>query len=191
MKYNRTILHPTEEDHKSQVYNKYNDKFQNESEFYYEMCKIGNLYDKWVDIFQNNGIIFFGDPVILKFDNYKYGYTPFTYKLNFNFGPTVRDCNDDGTTYYTLTDDDHKIFAKLFLINGWEDELIYTFSARDTKNRNPNYSSNYGEVNYYTKSWVDYLTFQGDRVILQFRFDDYLKSSELRNEKLKKINEIF
>ena len=180
MKYNRTILHPTDEDIDSYLSTKY------ENDFYYEKCKIGDLYDKWLNIFKSNGIIFYGDPVILKFRTHQIA-TPFTYKLNFNFGPTLTDGNDDGTIYYTLTDDDHKIFAKLFLIDGWEEELIYTFSARDTKVRNINYSSNYGEVNYHTKSWVDYITFQGDRVILQFRFDDYLKSSDLRKEKLEKL----
>lgn len=191
MKYNRTILHPTDTDFNRHVYNKHSDKFQNESEFYYEKCKIGDLYDKWINIFKSNGIIFYGDPVILKFITHQIA-TPFTYKLNFNFGPTLTDGNDDGTKYYTLTDDDHKIFAKLFLIDGWEEELIYTFSARDqviNKTRNPNYSSNYGEIDYHTKPWVDYLTFDGSsRIILQFRFDDYLKSADLRKEKLEKLN---
>lgn len=187
MKYNRTILHPSEEDFNRHVYNKFSDKFRNESEFYYEECKIGDLYDKWINIFKSNGIVLFGDPVILKFSNYKYSYTPFTYKLNFNFGPTITSGNDD-TMYYTLTDDDHKIFAKLFLIDGWEEELIYTFSDHDKKIRNSNYSSNGGEIDYHTKPWVDYLTFDGSRIILQFRFDDYLKSADLRKEKLKKLN---
>lgn len=181
MKYNRTILHPTEDD-----FNR--SKYGRENEFYYDKCKIGDLYDKWYNIFKNNGIIFLGNPDILKFSSYKYGYTPFTYKLNFNISPLIRDCNDDGSLYYTLKDADYELFAKLFLVDGWGEELIYTYTARDKKVINTNYSSNFGEIGIHTKSWVDYICFQGSRVILQFRFDDYLKSADLRKEKLKKLN---
>lgn len=159
-----------------------------DSDFFYKKCEIGNLYDKWLNIFKDNNIVFLFDPCILKFNSYKYGYTPFTYKFNFNIRPTLQDCNDN-TIYYTLTDDDYIVFAKLFLIDGWEEELIYTFSARETKNINKNYSSNFGEICYHTKTWVDYICIQDSRIILQFRFDEYLKSVELRKEKLQKIQE--
>lgn len=177
MKYNRTILHPTEEDfNKSGYINYYN--------FYYEKCKVGELYENWISILKDNNIIFDDKPDILKFSTYKYGYTPYTYKFCFNSIDLISDIGI--ITNNILSESDYEIFSNLFLINGWEEELIYTFTARETKNINPNYSSNYGEICCHTKSWVDYITFQGSRIILQFRFDDYIKT-ELRKEKLKKI----
>lgn len=179
MKYNRTILHPTDEDFdKSGYVNYYN--------FYYEKCKVGELYEKWTSILKDNNIIFKNTPDIIRFSAYKYGYTPYTYKFCFNKFDLI---DDIGTIpNYILSESDYEIFAKLFLIDGWEEELTYTFTVRETININPKFSSNFGDIIYYTKPWVEYLTFQGSRIILQFRFDDYLKSSDLRNEKLKKLN---
>jgi hypothetical protein len=175
------ILHPTEDEVKD-----FTSGYYNESDFYYKECEIGNLYDRYVNFFKDDNIIFLGQPDIRKFTNFRL-YTPFTYKFNFYISPIIRDINDT-TEYYTLTDDDYKIFAKLFLIDGWEEEFIYTFSARETKNINKN--SNFGEICCHTKSWVDYITFQESRIILQFRFDDYLKSPELRKEKLNKLKKV-
>lgn len=141
-----------------------------------------HLYNKWLLLFINNGIPFeIDDYDIIKFDSYEI-YTPNTYKFNFNLGLT-----NSGIIYkYGFKTSDYKLFADLFFIDGWREELEYQLNLENIDQiwrNHPKYSRNYSEISYYVKPWVDYVTFQGYRTIVQFRLDKYL-----RKEKLLKIN---
>lgn len=143
-----------------------------------------DLYNKWLNLFINEGIPFDIYPDIIKFDDYNV-YTPFTYKFTFNLGFT-----NSGIYYkYKLKEKDYKLFADLFFIDGWKDELEHVTNLDNimydgNKLYKTKYSINYGDINCYVKPWVDYVTFQGYRTIVQFRWDKYS-----RKEKLLKINQ--
>jgi len=160
---NRSILHPTRTDLHDYC-NSFDDNRRfSYSQFYYEECKVGYLYEKWMNQFIENGMLFNNTPDIIKFEGQSY--TSFTYKFCFNF-PNSEGVYGGG---YKIKTSDYELFAKLFLTEKWRAELY------DIKNN--------------VKPWVDYLTFQGSRIILQFRFDSYLKT-EGRKEKLQKLNTI-
>ena len=164
MEYSRKILHPTETDFLKSGYFYYGD-------FYFAECVVGYLYEKYMNHFIENGLFFNKrednkknilnleyQPNIIKFDNDNI-YTSETYKFTFRHYDN-----------FILDFKKAKIFGNLFLIPGWENE----------------YESNYGDITKHVKPWVDYLTYQGYRTILQFRFDNYLVTEE-RKEKLNKI----
>lgn len=126
-----------------------------------------DLYSKWLEKFVSNGIPFEMDCDIIKFDSYKV-YTPLTYKFTFNMGLS----DSDKIFTYKFNQKNYKLFADLFFIKGWEEEL----------------RNSQGDVKYCVKPWLDYVTFQGYRTIVQFRYDKYEKYE--RKEKLKKISKL-
>jgi hypothetical protein len=142
-----------------------------------------DLYSEWLEKFINNGIPFEMDVLLNTSSplNHIISINSFTYKFIFNI-----DINNSGEIDYRLKYKNYQLFANLFFIDGWEDELKYQliyYQYRDKNTKpNPNFGDNYGEINYYVKSWVNYVTFQDSRVIVQFRLDKYE-----RKEKLKKI----
>ena len=144
-----------------------------------------NLYNEWLNIFLNKGIPFENETDIIHFTNYKV-YTPYTYKFTYNFS-LLQVTSDDNN--YQFSDSDYKLFANLFFTDGWEEELdyqlIYYQDRFKVKKPNENFSDNYGDICWYVKDWVEYVTFQGYRTIIQFRWDKYLIS--LRKEKLLKL----
>ena len=146
------------------------------------------LYLQWLHKFVTNGMPFKIPHTcdIIQFTTYD-NYTPFTYKFTFNMSDDFFDPNC--LAIYDFKQIDYELFAELFFTNGWEEELeyqlIYYQDRNKIKKTNPNFGDNYGEIKYYVKPWVDYVTFQGYRTIIQFRFDKYE-----RLEKLKEIEKI-
>lgn len=151
------------------------------SDFYHKECFAGLVYDEWMKIFLDNNINYEIKADIIKFSNYNF-YTPFTYKFTFNF-PFEKTHN--------MSREQYEIFADLFFIKGWEEELEYqlTFYQDRHKINKPDkrYSDNYGDISVNVKPWIDYVTFQGSRTIIQFRLDKYIQI-ELRKKKLEKLS---
>ena len=121
------------------------------------------LYNDWLNIFLNNGIPYENEIDIIHFQTYDI-YTPYTYKFTYNFPLS----NNLTVNAYDLTNS-YKLFADLFFTDGWKEELDYN-----------------GDIRCCVKNWIDYVTFQGYRTIIQFRWDKYLIS--LRKEKLQKLS---
>jgi len=171
---NNRILHPTN-----------SGPYSTDSEFYYKKCYAGLLYDEWMKIFLENGLIYENEPSIIRFEDYGI-YTPFTYKFNFNF---PLDSSNHIFPMSNYKHSDYELFANLFFTKGWENELKYELTQypdRNFQKPNPKYSDYYGDILVHIKPWIDYLTFQGSRTIIQFRLDKYI-TTELRKEKLKKL----
>lgn len=159
------------------------------SDFYHKKCFAGLVYDKWMKIFLDNNINYEIEADIIKFRNYDI-YTPYTYKFIFNFPFGLEKTHDMSRE---LSKEQYEIFADLFFTKGWEEELEYqlTFYQDRHKINKPNkrYSDNYGEIRVNVKPWIDYVTFQGRRTIIQFKLDKYIQI-ELRKEKLSRLKEL-
>ena len=74
--------------------------------------------------------------------------------------------------------------ADYFCVDGWKEEKeLYDIFGKSKEYNGM--STQFGDIKKYTKPWVDYITFQNSRVIVQFYLDDFNK--QLREEKLKRI----
>lgn len=108
------------------------------------------------------------------------------FKIDFEVKSTL---NKRVFNYQKFTMTDYKEFADIFFIGDWKNELEYQLTyyqdRHKTKKPNPKYSNNYGCIMIHTKDWVEYVTFQGSRVILQFNMGKYKLS--LRKEKIKRV----
>lgn len=123
-------------------------------------------YLKWLDHFIDNDIQFEESKNFFCFNDNT------TYKFNFNLKQTYNT--------YDFTEKQYKLFANLFLKDNWKHELETVLAFYNTNITG--YSKNYGEVRVNTKNFVDYITFQDSRVILQINLNKLI-----RLEKLKKL----
>lgn len=134
------------------------------------------FYNKWRNYFCENDIPFIkNEECFFSMSSTK----NVVYKFNFNIYNSYN---------YIFSKHEHKLFADIFFTEGWEEELDYalTYYANRYKTikTNENYSDNYGEVCVHVKPFVEYVTFQHGRVIVQLNVDKLM-----RKEKLKQLNE--
>ena len=167
------MIHPTYLD-----YTKSNYIF--ESDFYFENYYIGQVYRNFTDYIKQCGILL----QTQTYDNNRTtfvknsGYLPHIihfgvgivtkrndlYKITWDFAHTDGTIGGSGINYEQI-----KYVAEYFCVDGWEDEDAI----------------NFGDIKNNTKHWVDYLTFQGSRMILQFYLDDYI--IYLRKQKMNSL----
>lgn len=164
-----------------------NDNFFRESEFFFKYCFVGDIYKKFTDYLIDNGI-----NIEVSYDSYSSewikttGYAPDIIHMSY-------DENDNGVYKIVwqhrepLSDgnvsnleqpvDFMEIFAHLFCVDGWEHEE--KFSNYESKYGHSDYKEGYasgiGDIRLCTKPWVEYLTFQGYRTIVQFNLFEYIK----------------
>jgi len=192
------IKHPTKFGYKQSGYFYYSD-------YYFEFFYIGKIYRKWTDHILKCGI-----ELDIKYDKdtteyvKNSGYNPdiihFSddlYKITWNLRQELRKIKMENgyirhaTCNYELHKKQKEHITKLFCIDGWEKEEAYNtdnFDMFKYNNTNPpeeGMSNQYGDIKKYTKPWVNYLTFQHSRIIVQFQLEDYVKS--LRENKLNRI----
>jgi len=122
-------------------------------------------YTKWLYHFIDNDIHFEEFKTFFCFND------NITYKFNFNL--------KDKYNTYDFTEKQYKLFANLFLKNDWKHELKSVLAFYNTNITG--YSTNYGEVSVNTKKFVDYITFQDSRVILQINIDKLIRLEKLKN----------
>ncbi len=159
--------------------------FRRECDFLFEHCFIGDLYKEWTDYLLDNEI-----PMTVSYDEHssdfvkESGYSPKiihmrysdedsgVYKMAWNHD----DVNPD-VEPVPKSDNFKDIFAEIFCEEGWKHECYYhEFETRWGHNEyKEGYSKNIGDIKLNTKSWVEYLTFQGYRTIVQFNLFEYMK----------------
>jgi hypothetical protein len=148
------------------------------SDYYFEQHEVGEIAKLFTNIIKDTGILL---------DN---SYSISSIKHNYNIN--IIHMNDDIFKFtwdikyhdskYSIKFEQITNICKHFCIDGWEEE----FYLYDMKLNDSVLSTQYQDIKYYTKKWVDYITFQHSRIILQFDFKKF-KYSDLRKQKMKKI----
>lgn len=107
------------------------------------------------------------------------------YKITWNLREEIKKIiMEDGTIQnsiccYNLHESQKEHIGNFFCVDGWKKEEEYYPENYDsislyccdktiipTDLPEPGMSANYGDIQKYTKTWVDYLTFQHSRIIL-------------------------
>jgi len=148
------------------------------SDYYFEQHEVGEISRLFTNIITDNGILL---------DNsYSISSIKRNYKINiihmkddiFKFTWDIKYHDSK----YSITFEQITNICKHFCIDGWVEEFyLYDINLNDSK-----LSTQYQDIKHYTKKWVDYITFQHSRIILQFDFKKF-KYSNLRKQKIKNI----
>lgn len=146
------------------------------SDYYFEHCVVGKLYTEWTD-----KLLSFGVKLDTKYDmdltsDYvsMSGYNPNIIHMGGKFfKDSIFKISWNHNESSSPTDEQIKQIANMFCIDGWEIEKSHTGCKINTDDM----STNSGDICKYTKPWVNYLTFQGSRTILQF---DIMKYNRIR-----------
>jgi len=150
------------------------------SDFFFFEDEVGSTVKYFTDLIKNE-IELSNDDITL---SDKMGYNGNIMKININSTPLFKiTWNLKNVKQYGKND--IKKIMDFFCVVGWGKEYDH-YSVFEKYIKNKDLSTQYHDVTFYTKSWVDYITIQNSRIILQFDFEKY-KKTELRILKLKRV----
>lgn len=101
-------------------------------------------------------------------------------KITWNY---IDDPDTPFIAHYELSKEQLNNICKYFCVGGWINEYNYYHNNMTVKSH---MSSQYKDIVYYTKKWVNYITFQNSRIILQFNLN---KCNILRKKKIIRLIE--
>ena len=150
------------------------------SDYYFFEHEIGSTVKYFTDLIKKSGIELYAGITLAD----KIGYNANIMEIKVKLKPLFKitwDLNVNKT--YDIKD--VKEILDFFCTVGWETEYTHYIRFYHHK-QSTDLSSQYHDIDYYTKPWVDYISVQNSRIILQFDFEKY-KKTELRKLKLKRI----
>lgn len=150
------------------------------SDFYFEQHEVGQTTILLTDIIKNNGILLSENELLSS----KVGYPANIIYMSDSTFKLTWDLKIINHKYYEPSMKQIKSICEYFCIKGWEEEFShYIYDVNSEPNK---LSSQYNDVKYYTKKWVNYITFQNSRIILQFDLEKF-KKTDLRKYKLQQL----
>jgi len=156
------------------------------SDFYFEEHFVGNIARLFTNIINSNGILLNDSDLISSKKGYNVhiiSMSESTFKLTWDLKLLFkRETRGDGLQYYDISIKQIKNICEYFCVDKWEEEFNYYSFIDDHKY----FSSEYNSIQHYTKNWVNYISFQNSRIILQFDLEKF-KKTDLRKYKLQQL----